>query len=733
MLRIVDRPVRLARRIRLGSRIALLPLVTALSTIDLQAQGGATPQQPPSAPAGRIQVPPVTVTAQKEPAPAERLPVSVTAIDGDRLGSGGISALSDLAGLAPNTYFSELSARKISNARFRGIGSSPANPGISTFIDGVPQLNTNTANLEWLDVDQVEFVRGAQSALFGRNTLGGVITLTSRRPSLTSWTGRVSQPMATENDRSLRAAMSGPVVAGRLGMSAAVGYSQRDGFSRNILTGHTVDDRSAFFGKAQLLWKPSEQWEARVIVGGERDRDGDYALADLDRVRVDPWRVVRDYEGRTERDVLSTTVLTRREGSRLTWSTVTGLVRWDARDRTDLDYTPSPLSRRDNREKALQFSQELRVASAAAAPLRLSSRVRLAWQTGVFAFTQDYDQSAVNQLAPFVISPLLGIPIDQHSPEAALNDSGVGVFGQATALVGERLDLSVGLRADHENRKAELETFFAPPLPVLPASSVDDERRFTSVSPQLSATYRLRDDRMVYGSVGRGFKAGGFNPASPAGSETYDEEHAWHVEAGTKSFWADRRMSTTASVFFIDWQDLQLNLPDPAVPAQFFISNVGNARSRGAELEFNARLHESLSLLGAFGYTHARFGEDSRSSGVPVAGHKLPLTPEFTSMVGVEVTRSVRTASLFGRVEVTAFGGFEYDDLNTARQDAYALTDVRVGVRAHRFFAEAWLRNAFDTRYVPVALAYDPRVAPSGFVGEPGHPRRFGISLGAEF
>ena len=85
--------------------------------------------------------------------------------------------MSEAAIYAPNTVFTEWTARKLSNARFRGISSSPNNPGITTYIDGVPQLNANSSSLELLDVDQIEFVRGPQSALFGRNTLGGLVNV----------------------------------------------------------------------------------------------------------------------------------------------------------------------------------------------------------------------------------------------------------------------------------------------------------------------------------------------------------------------------------------------------------------------------------------------------------------------------------------------------------------------------------------------------------------------------
>ena len=88
--------------------------------------------------------------------------------------------------------------------------------------------------------------------------------------------------------------------------------------------------------------------------------------------------------------------------------------------------------------------------------------------------------------------------------------------------------------------------------------------------------------------------------------------------------------------------------------------------------------------------------------------------------------------TLFARAELVRYGDFQYDDANTARQSAYSLTNFRAGVRAKHAFAEGWVRNAFDTRYVPIAFAY-PGLAPSGFIGEMGRPRTFGLRLGVTF
>ena len=681
---------------------------------------------------GPFQLPPVTVTAQKEPADAQRLPVSVTALSSEELADAGVGLVRDAAIYSPNTQFSDFTARKLSNPRFRGVGSSPANPSITTYFDGVPQLNSNTSSIDLLDVEQIEFVRGPQSALFGRNTLAGLINVTSIRPSLTEWTHSLSVPLSNFESRSISGSVSGPVLSGRVGISGSISYAQRAGFTRNRITGRDVDSREGLTGKGQLLWTPSSLWETRLIVTGERARDGDFALNDLGGLRDNPFEVSRDFEGHTDRDIVATTLLTRRSGGRVTLSTTTGRVRWKTQDVTDLDYTSLPLLRRDNTEESVQFTQEVHVASAANAPLMLSDDVPLRWQAGVFVFTQNYEQDAVNTFSPFVLSPFLGFPISQHSPQSTLDDVGVGLYGQTTATFDERVDVAVGARVDHENKKASLHTFFSPAI--APGRLVTPEQSFSNVSPQASVAVRLQPGRMVYVAAGRGFKAGGFNAASPAGSDAYGEEHTWNLEGGMKTAWAGGRVTANAAVFRIAWDDLQLNLPDPAVPAQFYIANVGAAVSKGVEFELRARVQPGLDVFSAVGYTDARFRDGSISSGVDVAGNDIPNTPEYTATFGAQFSHALRAdETVYARAEVTRYGAFTYDDLNTAGQSAYSLVNVRAGLRRRYVFAEAWVRNMFDTRYIPVAFPFDPLLAPSGFLGESGAPRTFGMSAGVTF
>ena len=711
------------------SRLTILATLVFVTPLLAQAQTSSSANQSPTPPT-QVTLPTVTVTAQKEPADQQTLPLSVSAIPAEWLRAARITWITDAAVFSPNTVVTEFTARKLSNPRVRGVGSSPANPAVTTYLDGVPVLNANASSVEFTGVEQVEIVRGPQSALFGRNTLGGVINIASERPSLGGWRGEVVAPFGNFGSREVRGSVSAPI-NDRMAFGVSAGHAEREGFTINRLTGNDIDHRSADFGKAQFLLAPSPRWETRVIVSGERAEDGDYALSDLAGVRGNPFVVERDFEGFTERSILNTTVVNRYEGSAVSVTSTTGFIRWDTKDQTDLDYSPYPLATRSNTEEARQFTQEVRIASAPGRQMAISDAATLKWQAGLLFFTQDYDQLAVNSLAPFVASPLLGMAVQQTTPRAELGDTGIGIYGQGTVTLREALDVTVGARLDHEARDARLETFFTPMI--APPSLLDTEESFSNISPQLAVAYRLDTNRMLYASAARGFKAGGFNPASPAGSEAYGEEHSWNVEGGVKTTWAGGRVLANLALFFTDWSDLQLNLPNPQVPAQFYVANVGSAASRGIEIEVTARPTRGLDLFSTFGYTHARFGDNTLSSGVDVSGNEVPFTPDVTFAIGAQLTRELTSQlALYGRGELTASGAFHYDDMNAASQDAYSLVNLRAGLRSGLFFAEAWVRNAFDTRYVPVAFAY-PGLAPSGYVGEPGRPRTFGISAGVSF
>lgn len=712
-----------------GVGLAVFQCVAAESETVAETSAGGTVSTPAA-------LPDTLVTARKSAEQLVELPLSVTAVGLTDEAGESISTVREASIYAPSVFMNEFSARALSNPFFRGIGGSPANPGVTTYMDGVPQLNSYSSSVELLDVDQVEFVRGPQGALFGRNTPGGLINITSRRPTMV-WSGEAVGLYGNYNARDFRARVSGPVHDEDLAFGLATGYGARDGYTKNTLTGSDVDSREAWFGKGQLLFQPSEEWEGRLIVSGEQDRDGDYALGDLGGLRRDPWKVSRDFtDGHNYRDVVSPTLVLSHTGERVRAESISGFVYWRNDGLSDLDYGVASVTNyflygtRENVEKQTQVTQEFRVSSAPDNEIEVADGIELGWQSGLFLFHQEYEQETYNTFAP---------PLSMLSAgtESDLKDQGLGVYGQATAKLFERLEATAGLRFDVEDKDADLASSTAP------ERKADDT--FTEVSPQFGLVYHVFENQFAYGSIARGYKAGGFNPSpagaqAPEGSEEYGTEHTWNYEVGYRVRGLEGRLEVSAALFYTAWEDLQLNQQYPGTAGQYYIGNAGGAVSKGVEVEGRYRPFGFLDLFGGGSLMEARFRGGSTSFNANlnrdenVGDNHVPYAPEFKLVGGGEARWAVdRRVTVFFRAQVSAYGNFEYDASNAEGQDAYSIVDFRGGLRGKNWFVEGWAANAFDTEYVPIAIPYGQLGAPSGYVGECGAPATFGVRGGVRF
>jgi iron complex outermembrane receptor protein len=468
---------------------------------------------------------------------------------------------------------------------------------------------------------------------------------------------------------------------------------------------------------------------ARFILFAEQDRDGDYALADLSALRRNPYHAQRNFEGYLDRDIFSPTLVLEYSDCGVDFTSISGFVRWETKGATDLDYSPMPAMTRESKIRDSQISQEFQFRSSEDAPLELSDNLQLAWQAGALFFKQDYRETSINKISiPF--------PVDSTSPSARLEDKGLGAYLQATLTANEVWDLSLGLRCDYESKDADLKTFYTPAI--APSTALITDRDFTEVSPRFSLTRRIAPGRMIYGSVNRGYRAGGFNPVSLAGSEEYDEETSWNYEIGAKTTWLDERLMINLAVFHIAWDHLQLNLP---LGQTYYIANTGDAESTGVELELSAMPLENWELFGSVGYDRARFGGGTTSirtdpfgtnTTVDIGDNDLIFTPEHTVSAGTQYTWVLGTdARIFVRADVSGYGSYFYNTANTESQDSYWLTNLRAGYRTSTWVAEVWTKNLFDTEYIPVAFEF-PNFQ-SGFLGENGAPLTVGIRVGLNF
>ena len=673
-------------------------------------------------------LPEVVVSEPKLGGSLLQLPLSATVAGGDFIDATATRTPKDAAIYSPNTFFTEFSARKLSSPRIRGLGASPANQGVTTYIDGVPQIHGNTTSQELLDIEQLDIVRGPAGALFGRNSVGGLVNVTSRRPSLDTWGGEFESTFGNYNLFDYRGRVTGPLIQDELGFSFAGGYTERDGYTKDALTGNDIDNRSSYFGKTQFLWTPDEKLEVRFILSGESSQDGDYSLNDLGALRRKDHSSARNTQGSVSRDILSPTLLITYHADNFDFTSVTGYVWWKTQDITDLDYTPAaiPSIVRRNDEHGQSFTQEFRFSNPVDRPIELSPTVKLTWQAGLFYFSSNYEQDATSYFS-------VGAPITLlRVTEADLEDWGLGAYGQATLTFFDRLSITAGLRADYEHKNADIfvrNDFVAPFAP-----NTEGDAEFSQVSPQAAISYSITPDVLAYFSFAGGYKAGGYNAVTVAGlPATYDEERSWNYELGVKGRAFNNKLNYSAAFFYTDWQDLQLNVPN-ATPADYYITNAGSASSKGIELAASYRPVAGWDLFAAAGWQDAKFGAGTTDGPANISGNKVPYTPDYTVTVGTQVTWDVGHGySVYARGDVQFIGAFDYDSINGAGgQSAYSLANFRLGVRNQTWFIEGFVNNAFDTNYEPIAIPF-PGIAPSGYIGESGAPLTAGVRVGVKF
>lgn len=723
-----DRAGIIARLLAPGITLAL-----ALTAAPIFAQPGpanAPSNVAPSSGDLTLTAPTVIVTAEKREERLQDVPASVTALSGTEIRDAQIHDLRDATYRAPNVVNSTFSAVRTTFPFVRGIGSGQNSPAVTTYYDGVPQLDFSTNNQELYDIERIEFLRGPQGTLYGRNTLGGVINIVSRRPTNT-FHADTDVTFGSYDFQDYRAAVSGPIIKDKLYFSASGGFSEREGYSINLFNNEPLDGRNHLFGKAQLLWTPTDQLDIRLIVNGERDHDGDFPIFDLASIRKDPRRVNHDFTGVAHRSLAQYALSASYHGEAIEISDVVAYQQWSSHEVTDLDEGPFDLLRRRNNQSEYNITNELRIASPTDKPIVLSPDAKLKYIAGVFAFRQDQSEFIGNETRP-ALAAQLGSPVGFTSfTDAEILNYGVGVYGDTTLTLYDKLEISGGVRYDWEHDHGDIVNTNSPAI--FPGSTIQGTKEFDQVSPRAEVGYHWTKDLFTYASANKGYKAGGFNltpPPDPA-KGSFGPEKSWDYEVGVKSVWLQNRLTVNADLFYIDWKHQQLDVPT-GVPSVFFTDNVGKSVSKGAELEVTLRPLDNWDIFGGIGYTNAQFRQYTQPNGVSADHHQLPFAPTITWNAGTQYTLQLRPSlKSWVRAEVLGTGRYFYDASNAQSQDMYILTNFRVGVGNDHWRVEGYLDNAFNTHYVPIAFPF--QLAASGYVGESGVPQTAGVRLGFSY
>ena len=676
-----------------------------------------------------LRLDPVVVTARQWEELIQDVPQSISVLGADTIRDAGITSIREASFLVPNLHVTEFSSRRLSFPTFRGISTGVGDPSVTTYIDGVPQLKISSTNLAMLDVARLEFLRGPQGTLYGRNSIGGLIKVETTRPT-NDPVLRLSTTWGNYDLQEHSVSYSGPIVEDEWYISLSGLYSERDGYTENTVTGNDLDSRRSTFGRGKVMFTPDDRNTFEYTIYSERSQDGGFVLGSMAQLESKSHHISIDFEGDADRDILSNSLTWTHEGDELDFISVSSYVDWDIDESSDFDFSPLDGVRRFTKESQEYFYQEFRVASPADDSIELSDDAELKWLVGGSLFASDSDASAANEFRPGGVGIIFPPPPGTNTEAGDFDDLGLAAFGQATITLNDKLDLTAGLRYDYEDKDADIRTSFVSGGFVLASSRTRDDESFDEWVPNFSAAYRFTEDLMAYARAARGFKAGGFNLSAPAGQQSFDTETSWTYEVGVKSSWFDDRVRFNAAYFYIDWDDLQLSLFDALSGG--YIDNAGGGASQGFELEVAAKVAEGVDVFAGFGYTDATFDRFVDQFGVDDSGNDLAFVPETTFNAGAQFTGDLGGGvAWFARGEYVNIGSYHLDAGNR-ESESFGLANFRLGVEYKNLRVEGWMRNAFDDEYILVAFQPSP-IDPTTFVGENGAPQTFGVTVSLEF
>ena len=216
---------------------------------------------------------------------------------------------------------------------------------------------------------------------------------------------------------------------------------RRDGFSDNTITGNDVDDRDELFGRAQVLWAPSDDSQLRLTLQAERSRNGGFVLSDLNGLENNPFTISQDFEGVTERDVFSPTLTFDHSLEDAEFTSITSLQDSEVLETSDFDFSPIDGVRRTTIEESQFLYQELRLASADDKPVELSDDLALEWVAGASVFSADSDRSAANDFRPGgagILFPPTNVGLDNAVGQ--FDDFGYSLYAHGNLLIGDQLE-----------------------------------------------------------------------------------------------------------------------------------------------------------------------------------------------------------------------------------------------------------------------------------------------------
>jgi len=575
------------------------------------------------------------------------------------------------------------------------------------YVDEVYIARSVGSVMELIDLEAVEVLRGPQGTLFGRNTIGGAISLRSQPPS-ESFGATAEVEVGSDNLLRGKVSVNTPLSDTFLTRVSA-SYTQRDGFVERLADGIELGDTDAIAARVAARWLPSSTLTADFALDGSRNREespptvatalnGNSAFGQFHNAVVagpqclpppgpltnpvcfNSQFVTGGYStyatARSQSDLdawgASLTV-TYEPSDALRFKSITAYRDTEALGFRDGDNSPHVIAQTQDIWDHDQFSQEFQLGGTALGDA-------LDWIVGLYYFEEQGTNINLVNFAPIYIQS--GGSVD--------NDSSA-IFGQATWRFTDALSVTAGLRYTDETKRFDPEQFviqdrnpnpamrLPPGFPLVPP--VEVEQSISETTPYLNLAYKFTDDFMAYATYSEGFKSGGFTqrvfPPLPA-TPSFRPEFVDSYEVGFKLTALDQRMRLNAAAFFTDYTDLQVLALIGVAPTT---QNAAEAEIRGFEIEFTALPVPELSLEAGVGYVDAEY----TSIGPQVIGlnenSEFAQIPEWTGNAAIAYRFGFGGgASLTPRIDWAYHSEVYMDAINTPAlfQDDYDLINASV-------------------------------------------------------
>lgn len=680
----------------------------------------------------------IIVTANKRPESIMEVAGAVSALRGEDLLKSGITSISDFAALTPGLQF---------NASF-GTGS-PVIRGINTgadfgqsvgiTIDGAPvgpssSFQTGGASsldLDPTDIDRVEVLKGPQGTIYGANTLAGLLSYTLREPNLSTHEGvfraSAGNTQGGGSSRSMRAAISVPIINDVLAVRISGFDDRRGGFIDNDLTSTTdqnewrsrgvqgsvkfrPNDRLTMQGTG-IFQKQDQFAQDQLIYGADRrPRDGDllnneYLIASTDRkTRFAVAKI--DYD----LDFASLTSVSAWQHLNVNYSApqATGTLNSifvNVLPALGGVTIPEPgLLSNDTLNDFKKFSQELRLTSTSDGPLN--------WIVGAYYTNENSEQQqSVNARTTTsdlisAISPTLRVALPTELTEYS-------VFANVTYAFSPRFDVTGGIRSGRikQTNRTLLSGTNLPAYQLLfvlsglgsgpPADTGPQDGSETVQTYLATARYHFSEDSMVFARFATGFRPGGPNFPIPGFSPVYDADETYNYEVGLKtSFW-NRRGSLDITAYNMQWKNF---LAFASAGGLSGFENAGDARVYGAEAALAVRPFEGFNISGTLAYSDSKITSISAESLVAGVGDQLPYNPEWSGSLSAEYRAPINptwnavasgSARFVGSRNSSPESSVAFPNYNLP---AYSLFDIQAGVERDEVNIDLFVRNLTNER-----------------------------------